>query len=133
MQKAIGFEEVRCRDSMINKSDFPIMVINGVKGRDVYGFFVTEEDFQGRVANKYCFDGWYDVQTKKHGRCESIKNGIGSSPKPISDDLLKKMNCQKFCVASEINVKNTLKKLGVPILLIKEKKWYHKLGWPYKG
>jgi len=55
--------------------------------------------------------------------------GGGSSLHPPSKEFLERVRRGEFIKTSEVNVKKTLKELGVEI---REIKWYHKLGWPFR-
>ncbi len=132
MPEVIGHEKTFYLNAVIEESDFPeiIMKIGNrkVKGREIHGFFVTEEEFQKRVAEEYCSDGWYDVPLVKYEE-PIVLGGIGGNSILPSRDFLERMQRGEFIATSEVNVKRTLKKLGVEIRRIK---WYHKLGWPFK-
>lgn len=134
MPEVIGYEKRFYPNSVVKESDFPRIVMKignrDVEGREVYGFFVTEEEFQTNVAKKYCFDGLYDVPIVQYERNEPIRIGVGNPSSPPSKEFLKKVSEGAFIKTSEVNVKNTLKELGVEI---REIKWYHRLGWLLKG
>lgn len=137
MPEIIGYEKTFYPNAVVEESDFPNefmnIKINGIKvkfaGRNVHGFFVTNKEFHEKVVKKYCFDGWYDVPLVKHKKDEPIVIGGGNSSTLPSRDFLEKVQRGEFIATSEVNVKNTLKGLGVEVRQIK---WYHKLGWPFK-
>lgn len=137
MSEVIGYKKIFYLNTVVKESDFPNefmnIKINGIKvkfaGRNVYGFFVTNKEFHEKVAKKYCFDGWYDVPLIKYEE-PIILGGISGSSTLPSREYLRKIENGDFIKTSKVNVKNTLKELGVEV---REIKWYHKLGWPFKA
>ncbi|MFZ2969930.1 MAG: hypothetical protein WA063_02175 [Minisyncoccia bacterium] len=134
MPKVIEFEKTFYPHAVVKESDFPKRVMKignrNVEGREVYGFFVTEEEFQETVAKKYCFDGYYDVPLERYDRNEPILMSGGNPRHSLSQEHLKKVSCGKFIVTHDTNVKSTLNELGVKV---REIKWYHRIGWLLKG
>lgn len=139
MSKIIGTERKFFKNAVTTEEDIPSVVmgiknLGKIEGKDLYGFFVTKDEFLGKLSSIYCCDGYYDVPMVRYETGESIvlakkvdlqESSQESSP---SREFDKKMLQGAFIKQSEINVEKQLKDLNIPIRKIR---LWNKLGWTF--
>lgn len=138
MPKIIGTEKICLKHAVINDKDIPSAVLRirscgKIKGRDLYGFFVTNEEFTDKLAQIYCSNGIYDIPILKYEAGESIVlaiscSGNTKSNNSESSEFFKKIEDGAFIKQSEINIKKQLIILQIPIRKIM---FWHRLGWAF--
>ncbi|NOQ68298.1 hypothetical protein GQ568_02555 [Patescibacteria group bacterium] len=90
------------------------------KGRDVYGFFITDKEWKEKVSAVICRDGWFEVPLIAYKKWEAIPIG----PLPASVDyreierISNKKNKENF-VGTEAWMRKELIELGIPVRKIK--------------
>ena len=76
MSKIIGTERKFFKNAVIAEKDIPSIVmriknLGKMEGKDLYGFFVTKDEFLDRLSSIYCCDGWYDIPIVTYEEGES--------------------------------------------------------------
>lgn len=138
MPTVVGTEKIFFENSVVSEKDIPIvfMRIKGrgkKEGRDLYGFFVTQEEFAEKLIPIYCPNGWRDVNIWKYEKDEAVVH-IGEiskdepTPMPLPEGFHKRRKQGAFIKESETNVKKKLITLGIPVRKIMP---WHRFGWPF--
>jgi hypothetical protein len=142
MSKIIGTEKVFFKNAVINDENIPSVTLRirggrKVKGRNLYGFFVTNEEFADKLAQIYCSDGIYDVPVLEYKTGESIilatrysedTKSMKDSQTDASSEFSKKIEAGTFIVQSDINIRKQLLMHQIPIRKIR---FWHRLGWAF--
>ena len=137
MSKIIGTERKFFKNAVITEEDIPSVVmeiknLGKIEGKDLYGFFVTKDEFLGKLSSIYCCDGYYDVPMVRYDDGESIvlakEVDLQESSQESSREFDKKMLKGTFIKQSEINVEKQLKDLNIPIRKIG---FWNRLGWAF--
>ena len=102
--------------------------IEKIEGKDLYGFFVTKDEFLGKLSSIYCSDGWYDVPIVRYETGESIMSREHLQESSSSQEFDKKVLEGAFVKQSDINVEKQLKDLNIPIRKIR---LWNKFGWAF--
>lgn len=142
MSKIIGTERTFFKNAVITEKDIPSIImriknLGKIEGKDLYGFFVTKEEFLGKLSSIYCSDGWYDIPVVRYDEGEqiilrekisreSLEGSLQESSRELSFD--KKVLEGTFIKQNEINVEKQLKDLNIPIRKIR---LWNKLGWVF--
>lgn len=138
MSKIIRTERAFFKNAVITEKDIPSTImriknLGKIEGKDLYGFFVTKDEFLEKLSSIYCCDGWYDIPTVMCDKGESIvlaekisREHIQESPS--SQEFDKKVLEGAFIKQSEINVEKQLIELNIPIRKIG---LWNKLGWAF--
>lgn len=96
------------------EDDFPKiqMKISGkiISGRDIYGFFVSEEEFK-KLSPKVCSDGYLGPLNRKVDRINLMGSKV-IDPDPEYD---KAMDRHEFIAQSEFNTIKKLNEYGLPV------------------
>lgn len=136
MSEIIGYEKKFFENAVITEEDIPsiamkIRKFGKVEGKDLYGFFVTNEEFSGKLRHVYCQDGCYDIPVVRYDHGESIvlhREIQIEESKESSREYDKKVLKGSFIMQNESNVENKLKELNIPIRKIGI---INKLGWAF--
>lgn len=135
LTKIIGTERTFCKNAVNTEKDIPsaIMRIKNLgkkEGKDLYGFFVTIDEFSEKLSSIYFADGWYDIPIVRYGEGESIvlAEKISREYLQESSSFDKKILEGAFIKQSAINVEKQLKGLNIPIRKIR---LWNKLGWAF--
>ena len=140
MSKIIGTERTFFKNAVITEKDIPSVImrikilgkIEKIEGKDLYGFFVTKNEFLGKLLSIYCCDGWYDLPMVRYETWESIVLAEKIPREHLelssSQEFDKKVLDGAFIKQSEINVEKQLKDLNIPIRKIR---LWNKLGWAF--
>ncbi len=115
MSKVIGFHKKFIPNAVIDESEFIRLVINKTSGRDVYGFFVTDNEFQ-ELKKHICNDGYYNIPEISYDESEPIKLAVsGKATAPLSKEFLRKVKNGEFISSHEVNVKKLLQDKNIAI------------------
>lgn len=137
MSKIIGTEKTFFKNAVITEEDIPSAImriknLGKIEGKDLYGFFVTKDEFLKKLSSIYCCNGWYDIPIVMHEKGESIvlaekisREQLQESSSSSSQEFDKKVLEDAFIEQSEINVEKQLKDLNIPIRKIR---FWNKLG-----
>ena len=137
MSKIIGTERKFFKDAVITEEDIPsifmrIKNLGKIEGKDLYGFFVTKEEFLERLPSMYCSDGWYDIPIVRYEDGETIvlkrKTSESAQGTGTEQEFDQRILKGSFIKQSEINVEKQLKDLNIPIRKIG---LWNKLGWAF--
>ncbi len=135
MSKIIGTERTFFKNAVITEKDIPSAImriknLGKIEGKDLYGFFVTQDEFLEKLSSIYCCDGWYDVPIVRYETGESIVLAEKISREHLneSSSFDKKILEGTFIKQNEINVEKQLKDLNIPIRKIRV---WNKLGWSF--
>lgn len=139
MSKIIGTDRKFFKNAVITEEDIPSVImriknLGKIEGKDLYGFFVTKDEFLGKLSSIYCCDGCYDVPMVRYETGENIVHAkeayLQESSQESSSSLEfdKKMLQGAFITQSEINVERQLKDLNIPIRKIR---LWNKFGWAF--
>jgi hypothetical protein len=134
MSEIIGTEKVFLKNAVITEKDIPssnmsIKNLGKKEGKDLYGFFVTKDEFSEKLSSIYCSDGLYDVPIVRLGEGEEIILQEKKSRESLQLSLFdKKVLEGTFIKQSEISVEKQLKDMNIPIRKIR---FWNKLGWAF--
>ena len=94
-----------------------------IRGRDVYSFFLTEEEFKS-MSPFVCCDGWFTNPVLSYGKGEVIDCKIGISETSLAEyatgheesaKYLEEIEGGKFVVGGYLWMKDKLQELDLPI------------------
>lgn len=133
--KIVGATKIFIPKAVIKEDDFADVKLKikkqgKIEGKNLYGFFVTKEEFVKKLAAIFCKDGLYEVPILQYEKGELIILGGGTSSEKPSLEFLKKISEGAFVVQSKTNVIKKLIEAGVPIRKIRV---WHRLGCSFKN
>ena len=135
MPEIVGAHKEFFPGAVVREDNFPAISMGiknrgRVEGRNLYGFFVTNDEFFGKLSQIYCGDGFYEVHYLKYEKGEAIdlRPIIENPPKEMHDEFLRNVKEGAYCMGSDANVIKTLKKENIPVRKIM---LWHRLGWKF--
>ena len=138
MPEVIGYSKYHSDNpnATVAEEDFEIASLRmknkgKIRGKNVYGFFVTDEEWKEKVSEAVCSDGWFEVPLVAHKKEEAIP--IGPLSAPVNNREVERIadkNNEENFVGTEAWMKKELIGLDIPARKIR---FWHKLGWAFKG
>lgn len=114
----------------IKEGDFPVLFVKikeiWLEGRDVYGFFLKEEEFQEIAEDEFLSDG-YLGPLNCHTDAIHLMNS--SSSDNFSREYWEKIDRAEFIAGNEPDIIKKIKKHNLPVRRIRI---WHRLGMSFR-
>ncbi|MCK5466606.1 hypothetical protein KAI56_03895 [Candidatus Parcubacteria bacterium] len=114
----------------IKEEDFPklFVKIKGIwfEGRDIYGFFLKEKEFQEIAEDEFLNDGYLGPLNFK---TDVIHLMTSEDSSKLSKEYLQQIERGEFIVGNEPDITGKIKRHNLPVRKIK---FWHGLGWSFK-